>query len=58
MALERTVEGVLEGLVDQAKRLWGETDAERQRVGLSGSADQIVTMSGTPIAVDVEPQFF
>ena len=58
MASERTVEAVLEGLVDQAKRLWGEEDAERQRPGLQGSAEQIVAMSGTPVAVDLEPQFF
>jgi hypothetical protein len=58
MGSKRAVEDVLEGLVAQASHLWGEEDAERQRPGLRVSAEHIVTLSNTQIAVDLEPRFF
>lgn len=58
MGSERSVEEVLEGLVAQASRLWGEEDAERQRPGLRVSAEHIVAISAAQIAVDLEPRFF
>ena len=58
MGREHAVEEVVEGLVAQARCLWGEADAERQRPGLQGSAEQIVAISTYPIPVDLEPRFF
>ncbi len=58
MAREDSVEDVLEGLVAQARCLWGEADAERQRSGLEASAAYIVALSTHPIPVDLEPRFF
>jgi hypothetical protein len=58
MGREYSVEKVVEGLVAQARCLWGEADAERQRQGLQGSAEQIVQISTYPIPVDLEPRFF
>jgi hypothetical protein len=58
MGSERRVDDVLEGLVAQARRLWGEEDAERQRPGLRVSAEHIVAISATAIPVDLEPRFF
>lgn len=58
MGRERAVEEVLEGLVAQARCLWGEEDAERQRAGLQASAEQIVQIATHPIPVDLEPRFF
>lgn len=54
----RASEEVLEGLVAQARCLWGEADAERQRLGLQVSAEHIATISAHPVPVDLEPRFF
>lgn len=58
MQREDSVEEVLEGLVAQARCLWGEAEAERQRPELQISAERIVTISAHPVPVDLEPRFF
>jgi hypothetical protein len=58
MGSERSVEAVLEGLVAQARCLWGQEEAERQRPGLRVSAEHIATISAAQVAVDLEPRFF
>ena len=58
MGREHSIEEVVEGLVAQASCLWGEEDAERQRPGFQGSAEQIVQLYTYPIPVDLEPRFF
>jgi hypothetical protein len=58
MEREYSVEKVVEGLVAQASCLWGKEDAERQRPGLQGSAEQIVQLFTCPVPVDLEPRFF
>jgi hypothetical protein len=58
MGREHSVDEIVEGLVAQARCLWSEADAERQRPGLQVSAEQIVAISTYPIPVDLEPRFF
>ncbi len=58
MAEERTTAELLETLAAQARLLWGEADAERQRPALSQTAEEIAVVARTPVPVDLEPKFF
>ena len=58
MAGERTTTEMLEILAAQARLLWGEADAERQRPALSQTAEEIAVVTRTPVPADLEPKFF
>jgi hypothetical protein len=58
MAAERTSAEILAILSAQARLLWGETDAERQRAALSQTAEEIATVVHATLPADLEPQFF
>jgi hypothetical protein len=58
MAGERITTDVLETLAVQARLLWGEADAERQRPALSQTAEEIAVVARTPVPADLEPKFF
>ena len=58
MAAERTTAEILETLSAQARLLWGEADAARQRPALSQTAEEIAVLDRTPLPSDLEPQFF
>ena len=58
MAEERTTAEILETLAAQARLLWGEADAERQRPALSRTAEEIAVVARTPVPADLEPKFF
>ena len=58
MAGERTTAETLEILAVQARLLWGEADAERQRPALSQTAEEIAAVARTPVPADLEPKFF
>ena len=58
MAEERTTAEILESLAAQARLLWGEADAERQRPALSQTAEEIAGVARTPVPADLEPKFF
>ena len=58
MALERTAEEILARLSAQARLLWGEADAERQRAALSQTAEEIAAVARVTLPADLEPQFF
>jgi hypothetical protein len=58
MAVERTTEEILAVLSAQARLLWGEADAERQRPALSQTAEEIAVVARAPLPADLEPQFF
>ena len=58
MALERTTAEILETLVVQARLLWGEADAARQRPALSQTAEEIAVLVRATVPADLEPQFF
>jgi hypothetical protein len=58
MAEERTTAEMLETLAAQARLLWGEADAERQRPALSQTAEEIAIVARTPVPADLEPKFF
>ena len=58
MAEERTTAEILEILAAQARLLWGEADAERQRLALSRTAEEIAVVARTPVPADLEPKFF
>ena len=45
MAGERTTAEMLETLAAQARLLWGEADAERQRPALSQTAEEIAVVA-------------
>ena len=55
---ERITTEVLETLAAQARLLWGEADAERQRPALSQTAEEIAVVARTPVPADLEPKFF
>ena len=57
MAGERITTEVFEILAAQARLLWGETDAERQRPALSQTAEEIAVVARTPVPADLEPRF-
>ncbi len=58
MAIERTPEEILTLLSAQARLLWGEADAERQRAALSQTAAEIAVVARAIVPADLEPQFF
>jgi hypothetical protein len=58
MAEERTTTEILETLAAQARLLWGEADAERQRPALSQTAEEIAVVARTRVPADLEPKFF
>ena len=58
MAGERTTAETLEILAVQARLLWGEADAERQRPALSQTAEEIAVVARATVPADLEPKFF
>jgi hypothetical protein len=58
MAGERTTAETLETLAAQARLLWGEADAERQRPTLSQTAEEIAIVARATVPADLEPKFF
>jgi len=58
MAGERITTDIFETLDAQARLLWGEADAERQRPALSQTAEEIAMVARTPVPADLEPKFF
>ena len=58
MAGERITTDIFEILAAQARLLWGEADAERQRSALSQTAEEIAVVARTPVPADLEPKFF
>ena len=58
MAVEHTVEELLASLSAQARLLWGEADAERQRAALAQTAEEIAVVTRATLPADLEPQFF
>ena len=58
MAIERAPEEILTLLSAQARLLWGEADAERQRAALSQTAEEIAVVARATLPADLEPQFF
>ena len=58
MAGERITTEVLETLAAQARLLWGEADAERQRPALSQTAEEIAIVARATVPADLEPKFF
>ena len=58
MDAEPTTEEMLALLSAQARLLWGEADAERQRAALSQTAEEIAIVARAPLPAYLEPQFF
>ena len=58
MAVERTTEEIRALLSAQARLLWGEADAERQRAALAQTAEEIAAVAHVTLPADLEPQFF
>ena len=58
MAVERAPEEILALLAAQARLLWGEADAERQRPALSQTAEEITVVACATLPADLEPKFF
>jgi hypothetical protein len=58
MAAEHTTAEILALLFAQARLLWGETEAERQRAALSQTAEEIATVARVTLPADLEPKFF
>jgi hypothetical protein len=58
MTIERTTDEVLRRLEAQARLLWGEADAERQRPALRQTAEEISLVSRQALPPDLEPRFF
>ena len=58
MAGERTTAEMLETLAAQARLLWGEADAERQRPALAQTAEEIAVVARATVPADLEPKFF
>ena len=58
MAEERTTAETLETLAAQARLLWGEADAERQRPAISQTAEEIAIVARATVPADLEPKFF
>jgi hypothetical protein len=58
MAEERTTTEILEILAAQARLLWGEADAARQRPALSQTAGEIAVVARATVPADLEPKFF
>jgi hypothetical protein len=58
MAEERTTTEILEILAAQARLLWGEADAARQRPALSQTAEELAVVARATVPADLEPKFF
>jgi hypothetical protein len=58
MTAERTAAEVLERLYAQARWLWGDADADRQRQALRQAAEEITLVARQPLPPDLEPRFF
>ena len=58
MAGERITADIFETLAAQARLLWGEADAERQRPALSQTAEEIAVFVRATVPADLEPKFF
>ena len=58
MAADRSTAEILDLLAAQARLLWGEADAERQRPALSQTAEEIAVVARATVPADLEPQFF
>jgi hypothetical protein len=58
MADTRTAAEIFESLYAQARLLWGEEDAERQRPALMQTAEELAIVAQAPVPADLEPQFF
>jgi len=58
MAGEHTAAEIFETLAAQARLLWGETDAERQRPALAQTAEEIAVLVRATVPADLEPKFF
>ena len=58
MAGERITADIFETLAAQARLLWGETDAERQRPALAQTAEEIAVLVRATVPADLEPKFF
>ena len=58
MAGERTTAEILETLAAQARLLWGEADAERQRPALAQTAEEMAVVARATVPADLEPKFF
>jgi hypothetical protein len=58
MADARTTAEILETLAAQARLLWGEADAARQRPALSQTAEEIAVVVRATVPADLEPTFF
>ena len=58
VAIARSVEEIFTQLYSQARCLWGEADAERQRQALQQAAEEIALVEGWDISPDLEPRLF
>ena len=58
MAIARSVEEIFAVLYSQARCVWGEVDAERQRQALQQAAEEIALVEGWDIPPDLEPRLF
>jgi hypothetical protein len=58
VAIARSVEEVFAQLYSQARCLWGEADAERQRQALQQAAEEIAVVESWDISPDLEPRLF
>ena len=58
MAGERPAAEIFEILAAQARLLWGEADAARQRPALSQTAEEIAVVARATVPADLEPKFF
>jgi len=58
MASECSTDEIFQSLYAQAKALWGEEDAERQRQALRLTAAEMTTVARCEVPPDLEPRFF
>jgi len=58
MTTARTTEEIFDVLSAQARLLWGDSDAERQRPALSQTAEEIAVVARATVPADLEPKFF
>ncbi|MGE3540718.1 MAG: hypothetical protein AB7N91_25175 [Candidatus Tectimicrobiota bacterium] len=57
MAAERTTAEIVDVLTAQARRIWGDEDAARQRQALAETAAQITIVEQAVVPPDLEPRF-
>jgi len=58
MTAERSATEEFERLYAQARWLWGEADAARQRQALRQAAEDMALVARQPLPPDLEPRFF